>query len=167
MARTRLTTLELPSGSLELDRAGWDDVGPILRLLADDEVSRARGDSVVQVAAEHRTAFDAIDADTSQLLVVARDATGLVVATMQLSFIPGLSRGGATRMQVEAVRVDRSFRAGGLGTAMIEWALDEARRRGAAIAQLTSDRQRDDAHRFYERLGFVASHTGFKLDLRS
>lgn len=160
-----LATLNVPTGPVDLGRAVWDDVEAILGLLADDEVSRRRGHTDARAGAEHRTAFAAIDADPAQLLVVGRDRAGQVVATMQLTFIPGLSRQGATRMQIEAVRVDRAHRSGGLGTAMIRWALDEARRRGVALAQLTSDQQRAEARRFYERLGFVASHTGFKISL--
>ncbi len=82
---------------------------------------------------------------------------------MQLTFIPGLARGGATRLQIEAVRVRPDLRSNGLGGAMITWAIDEGRRRGAKLVQLTSDGSRAAAHRFYERLGFEASHVGFKL----
>ena len=109
--------------------------------------------------------FDAIDADASQLLLALEAPDGAIVGTMQLTFIPGLSRGGATRMQIEAVRIDEALRGAGLGGAMIEWAIGHARERGARLVQLTSDARRDDAHRFYERLGFEASHVGFKRDL--
>ena len=88
-----------------------------------------------------------------------------VVATMQLSFVPGLARRGALRAQVEAVRVAASHRSRGLGAAMFDWVIDEARRRGCSIVQLTTDKTRADAHRFYERLGLTASHEGYKLQL--
>ncbi len=88
-----------------------------------------------------------------------------MVGTLQLSFIPGLSRRGALRAQIEAVRVRADQRRSGLGTAMVGWAVDEARRRGCGLVQLTTDRSRQDAHRFYERLGFIASHAGLKLAL--
>lgn len=114
----------------------------------------------------YREAFDDIDGDPRQLLVVAV-AGDDVVGTMQLSFIPGLSRRGALRAQIEAVRVRDDYRSQGLGRAMFAWAIDEAERRGCAMVQLTADKTRTDAHRFYARLGFVASHEGFKLDLRS
>jgi GNAT superfamily N-acetyltransferase len=84
---------------------------------------------------------------------------------MQLSFLPGLARRGALRAQVEAVRVDQAYRSGGLGQAMLTWAISEARQRGCALIQLTTDKSRTGAHRFYERLGFVASHEGMKLIL--
>jgi GNAT superfamily N-acetyltransferase len=108
-------------------------------------------------------AFSAIDADPAQLLVAVVSADSAVVATMQLTFIPGLARGGASRMQLEAVRVRSDLRGNGLGAAMITWAIGEGRRRGVNLVQLTSDGSRTAAHRFYERLGFDASHVGFKL----
>ncbi len=86
-----------------------------------------------------------------------------VVGTMQLSFLPGLSRRGALRAQIEAVRIGAGHRGAGLGAAMLEWAVSEARTRNCALVQLTTDKTRTDAHRFYERFGFVASHEGMKL----
>lgn len=84
---------------------------------------------------------------------------------MQLTFIPGLSRRATLRMQIEAVRVDPALQGGGIGSAMIRWSLDEARRRGSGLVQLTSDAARTEAHRFYQRLGFTATHVGFKYVL--
>jgi GNAT superfamily N-acetyltransferase len=102
--------------------------------------------------------------DPSELLLVLADDTE-VIGTMQLSFLPGLSRGGATRAQIEAVRVKDGHRGEGLGEQLIVYAIDEARRRDCSLVQLTTDKSRGDAHRFYERLGFVASHEGMKLNL--
>jgi GNAT superfamily N-acetyltransferase len=93
------------------------------------------------------------------------DARGAVAGTLQLTFIPGLARHGGVRAQIEAVRVRSDLRGQGLGGALLEWAIDEARRRGCSLVQLTSDARREEAHRFYGRLGFVPSHTGFKLRL--
>jgi GNAT superfamily N-acetyltransferase len=87
------------------------------------------------------------------------------VGTLQLTIIPGLSRRGATRSIIEAVRIHADERGSGLGTQLIEWAIDASRREGCHLVQLTSDKSRVDAHRFYERLGFEASHLGFKLQL--
>ena len=109
-------------------------------------------------------AFAGIDADPAHLLLVATDGTQLL-ATMQLSFLPGLARRGALRAQLEAVRVRQDHRGRGLGAAMFEWAIQEAHRRDCALVQLTTDRSRNDADRFYECLGFVASHEGLKLTL--
>ena len=88
-----------------------------------------------------------------------------MAGTFQLSFLPGLARRGALRAQIEAVRVAAGARGGGLGAAMMTWAIDESRRRGCALVQLTSDKSRTDAHRFYQRLGFTATHEGMKLKL--
>lgn len=93
------------------------------------------------------------------------DRDGEVVGTLQLTIIPGLSRKGSTRSLIEGVRVHASERGNGLGARMIEWAIEESRRQGCALVQLTSDATRTDAHRFYERLGFTGSHVGFKLQL--
>ncbi|HWV22829.1 MAG TPA: GNAT family N-acetyltransferase, partial [Thermomicrobiales bacterium] len=109
-------------------------------------------------------AFDAIDADPNQLLAVIK-VDGHVAGTLQLTFIAGLSRRGATRATIEAVRVHRDHRKGGLGTAMLEWAIEQARDRGCTMVQLTADTARVDAHRFYQHLGFEPSHIGFKMTL--
>ncbi len=90
---------------------------------------------------------------------------GEVIGTLQLTLLPGLSRGGALRAQIEAVRIASSRRGQGLGEELFRWAIDESRQRGAVIVQLTTDASREGAHRFYERLGFVASHVGMKLPL--
>jgi GNAT superfamily N-acetyltransferase len=139
------------------------DLPAILSLLADDDVARARGgypDAPDKVA----VAFTAIDTDPRNELVVA-DEDGTVVGTCQLTFIPGLSRGGAERMTIEAVRVRADRRGAGLGRRLMAYALGRAQERGCALAQLTTDKRRTDAHRFYESLGFVASHEGMKLAL--
>ena len=111
----------------------------------------------------HR-AFAVVDADPAQLLLAVTHGLD-VVGTAQLTEIPGLSRGRTTRLQVEAVRVRADLRGQGVGAALFGWAVDEARRRGCALVQLTTDTRRPGAHRFYERLGFTASHVGFKLQL--
>ncbi|MGC7102444.1 N-acetyltransferase family protein [Amycolatopsis lurida] len=143
-------------------RAQREDVERIAQLLADDDIGAGREDPAE--LAPYYAAFDAIDADPNQLLVVA-DVDGSAVGTLQLSIIHGMARTGASRGQIEGVRVHSSQRGTGLGTTMIQWAIDEAKARGCAIVQLTSDARRTDAHRFYERLGFALTHTGFKLAL--
>jgi GNAT superfamily N-acetyltransferase len=147
------------------------DVPAILELMADDEVSRARDaaagrDAVVPEGADaaYWAAFEAIDADPRNELIVADD-DGTVVGTCQLTFTPSLSRRGAERMTIEAVRVRSDTRGRGIGRAMMAWALDRARERGCGLAQLTTDKRRTDAQRFYVSLGFVASHEGMKITL--
>ncbi|MFG1604156.1 GNAT family N-acetyltransferase [Actinoplanes sp. NPDC049265] len=145
--------------------AGRADVPVILSLLADDDVSRARGGAVSEAAdAAHWAAFEAIDADPHNELIVALDGDQ-IVGTFQLTFTPSLSRGGATRMTIEAVRVRSDRRGGGLGREMMAWALDRGRARGARMAQLTSDNKRLAAHRFYAALGFESTHVGMKRPL--
>ena len=157
-----LGTLTLGTGQVALRRATDADLPALVSLLADDALGRVR--EAVTDLAPYRRALALIAADPAQLLVVAGDGTD-VVGTLQLSVIPGLSRQGALRAQVEAVRVRADHRGRGLGAALVGWAVAEARRRGCALVQLTTDKSRADAHRFYERLGFVASHEGFKMPL--
>ena len=160
-----LAKLNLPGSSITLRRATREDLQAIVGLLVDDPLGRTReATSTDEAFGPYETAFAAIDTNPAQLLVVATDGVE-VVATMQLSFIPGLARHGALRAQAEGVRVAASHRSRGLGAAMFKWAIDEAHRRGCAVVQLTSDKTRADAHRFYERLGFTASHEGYKLQL--
>ncbi|WP_340683513.1 GNAT family N-acetyltransferase [Amycolatopsis coloradensis] len=137
-----------------------EDVAAIVGMLADDQIGSTR-DSADDLT-PYLVAFEQIDADPAHLLIVADDG-GEAVGTLQLSIIPGLARKGALRGQIEAVRVRTSHRGSGLGDELMRWAIDESRRRGCALVQLTSDVKREDAHRFYERLGFEATHTGFKL----
>lgn len=141
-------------------QARREDVAAIVGMLADDQIGSTR-DSADDLT-PYLKAFEEIDADPAQLLIVAEDG-GEAVGTLQLSIIPGLARKGALRGQIEAVRVRASHRGSGLGGDLMRWAIDESRRRGCALVQLTSDVKREDAHRFYERLGFEATHTGFKL----
>ena len=141
------------------------DVPAILTLLADDDIARTRGDVVPEDAdAAAWAAFEAIDADERNELIVA-EVAGAVAGTCQLTFVPSLSRHGAERMTIEAVRVRADLRGHGVGAAMMRWALDRARERGCRLAQLTTDKRRTDAQRFYARLGFTASHEGMKLPL--
>ena len=154
----------VPSATTDIviRRATATDVPGILAMLVDDEIAarREKPDDL----APYQAAFDAIDADPNQVLVVA-ERNGELVGTLQLTIIPGLSRVGATRGLVEGVRVAASARSTGLGTRLMEWSIEESRGRGCTIVQLTSDKARVDAHRFYDRLGFANTHEGFKLTL--
>lgn len=143
-------------------QAARADLEPIVALLADDALGAGREDASLPLNSAYIDAFAAIERDQNQLLVVA-EAAGRVVGTLQLSFIPGISRQGMMRGLIEAVRIADDQRSAGLGRAMFEWAIAACRDRGCALVQLTTDKSRPDAHRFYERLGFVASHEGFKL----
>ena len=150
--------------SLAIRRATLEDVPAIRALLADDELGRTREDLSEAGLERYLKAFRAIEADERNWLYVAEEA-GRIVGTWQVTYIPYLSRGGNERAHIEAVRVASDRRGEGIGRAMMRHALDEAKARGCLLAQLTSDRTRPDAHRFYESLGFTASHSGFKMVL--
>ncbi|MGY1986479.1 GNAT family N-acetyltransferase [Blastococcus sp. SYSU DS0669] len=139
-----------------------DDLPALVALLADDPLGRRRERAADP--APYRAAFRRIEEDPAHLLAAAVDGAD-VVGTLQLSLVPGLSRGGALRGQIEGVRIRSDRRGGGLGAALLTWAVAEAGRQGCALVQLTSDLARPHAHRFYARLGFVHSHAGYKLAL--
>jgi GNAT superfamily N-acetyltransferase len=138
-----------------------DEVPAIVALLADDILGADREMNVDDV---YWKAFDDIAADPRNRLIVA-DAEGHVAGTLQLTLIPGLSRHGLLRAQIEGVRIAVPWRSQGLGRAMIGWAIEEARRNGCGLVQLTSDKRRADAIRFYAALGFTPTHEGLKLSL--
>lgn len=148
---------------LVIRRATAADVATIVAMIADDQLGATR--ESVDDLTPYLAAFEQIDADPNQLLMVA-ERNDDVIGTLQLTIIPGLSRRGSTRGLIEAVRVATSARGSGLGTTLVQWAVDESRTRGCALVQLTSDKTRTDAHRFYTNLGFENTHEGFKLKLR-
>ncbi|MFJ6944455.1 GNAT family N-acetyltransferase [Streptomyces wuyuanensis] len=147
---------------LRIRPASPSDVPAIVAMLADDPLGAQR--ESLDDPTPYLAAFARLAEDPNQHLVVA-DRDGRTVGTLQLTIIPGLSRRGSTRSIIEAVRIHADERGSGLGTQLIEWAVEESRRQGCRLVQLTSDVSRTDAHRFYERLGFEASHVGFKLVL--
>ncbi|RNE62372.1 GNAT family N-acetyltransferase [Cryobacterium tepidiphilum] len=156
--------LPLPVGTAALRRATADDLPAILELLADDPIGAAHGDTArTDARPAYERAFAAIDASPEQRLLVATSTAREVIATMQLTLIPGLTRVGASRLQIASVRVRADHRNRGIGRAMVRWAVEMAPELGAQLVQLASDAARVDAHRFYERLGFTASHVGFTL----
>ena len=146
---------------IQLRDARREDVPAIVALLADDLLGAGREGPLDDA---YWAAFDQIAADPRTRLVVA-DLDGRVVGTLQLTLLPGLSRHGLLRAQIEAVRVASDLRGQRLGRRLIEWAIEEARVQGCGLVQLTSDKRRPDAIRFYESLGFTASHEGLKLPL--
>jgi ribosomal protein S18 acetylase RimI-like enzyme len=133
-------------------------------MLADDELGRQREDSSMPLNQKYLDSFAAIVSDPNQLLTVVED-DGVLVGCLQITFIPGLSRLGMWRGQIESVRIATGHRGEGLGRKMFEWAISECRSRGCGLVQLTSDKSRVDAYQFYESLGFKASHEGMKLTL--
>jgi GNAT superfamily N-acetyltransferase len=153
------------SAAMLLREARREDLPAIVRMLADDPLGKKRHRVEDPLPQDYYAAFDAIAASPSNGLYVA-EIDGEIVGTLQLTFIPGLDYVGAERMLIEAVRVAQHRRNAGLGKAMIAQAIEIARRRGCQRVELTSSASRKDAHRFYEGLGFAASHVGMKLMLK-
>ncbi|MGW7450200.1 N-acetyltransferase family protein [Streptomyces sp. NPDC054787] len=147
---------------LEIRPATEADLPAIVAMLADDPLGATRESP--DDLRPYLAALKRLTDDPHQHLVVAVRADR-VVGTLQLSIVPGLSRKGATRSIIEGVRVHADERGSGLGSRFVEWAINTSREENCTLVQLTSDVTRTDAHRFYERLGFTASHVGFKLHL--
>jgi GNAT superfamily N-acetyltransferase len=141
-----------------------EDLPAIVALLADDPLGRTREQFADPLPDAYWRAFDGIAAQSGNHLFVAEQDRA-VVGCLQLTVIPGLSRRGMTRGLIEAVRVGAAYRGRGIGEQLIRHAIAIARNAGCGLIELTSDTSRFDAHRFYERLGFVASHVGLKLGL--
>jgi GNAT superfamily N-acetyltransferase len=150
--------------ALEFRKATLDDLPAIVGMLAEDILSGAREDPSLPLAPGYRAAFEAIAADPNQYLMVAVDGDR-VVGSLQLTLLPGLSKKGAWRGIVEAVRIAADRRGEGLGERLMGWAVEKCRAEGCVVLQLTTDNRRAAAHRFYERIGFVQSHQGYKKDL--
>lgn len=145
---------------LAIRRATSADLPALIALYADDDLGKSRETRLPDE--RYTTAFQAIDSDPNHILAVG-ELNGEIVTTLLLSFLPGLSRHGAWRAQIEAMRVLRDMRGHGIGKQMLDWAIEESRMRQCDLVQLTSDNRRPDAHRFYERAGFEQTHLGFKL----
>ena len=154
----------MPETPLAFRRARAEDVPDIVRMLADDPLGATRERYEHPLPESYTRAFRAIDADPNNELVVACRGER-VVGVLQLTYLPSLTYQGGWRALIEGVRVDGRERSQGLGKTLFEWAITRARERGCHMAQLTTDKARPDARRFYEALGFVASHEGMKLRL--
>jgi GNAT superfamily N-acetyltransferase len=152
--------------NVQFRQAKQTDLPVIVRLMMEDELSMERERFEMPLPQVYYKAFEAIDRDPNNEVIVA-EIDGDVIGTLQLTFVPCLSYQGGTRAQVESVRVAEQLRGQGIGTVMMKWALDRARRHGCHLMQLTSHKSRVDAHRFYEKLGFTASHIGMKINLEN
>jgi GNAT superfamily N-acetyltransferase len=155
---------EVNSRRLGFRAARPDDLSALVRMLSDDSLGAHREVFSEPVAPGYHNAFAAIAADPNNELCVAT-LEGAVVGMLQVTFMPSLTYQGGWRAQIEGVRVSSSVRSEGIGAALIGWAIEQARTRGCVMVQLTTDRAREEALRFYERAGFVASHHGMKLHL--
>lgn len=141
------------------------DLPSIVRMLADDELGSRREQHEEPLPKSYFTAFEQIANDQNHELIVA-ELKGEVVGTLHLTFLPSISYQGGLRAQVESVRVDKKHQNRGIGSEMMKWCIERAKGRGVHLVQLTTHRSREDAHRFYERLGFTKSHVGMKLNLK-
>ncbi len=150
--------------TLTFRRATREDVVEIVRMMADDALGSRRECYEKPLPQVYYDVFAEIDADKNHELMVA-ESDGVVVGTLHLTFLPSLSFTGGLRAQIESVRVDQCVRGEGIGTRFFEWAIARAKERGCRLVQLSAHKDRQDAHRFYERLGFVASHEGMKISL--
>lgn len=162
--------------AFSITKATKNDVRPIVELLTDDVLGVGR-EGWQENAEAYERAFDLIEVSPDNALLTVREARGAsseepgedepipLVGTFQMTFLPGISRKGMSRLQVEAVRVADDYQSMGLGSALMRWAIDCARHSGCGLVQLTTDKTRADAHRFYDRLGFEATHEGYKIIL--
>jgi ribosomal protein S18 acetylase RimI-like enzyme len=145
-------------------RAVAGDLPGIVALLADDDLGRGRESTSTDALPRYLAAFADLERDANQM-PVALLVEGAIAGYLQITFIPGLSRQGMWRGLIESVRIDKRLRGQKLGEALLRFAIDACRARGCKLVQLTTDKSRADAHRFYDRLGFTASHVGMKLAL--
>jgi GNAT superfamily N-acetyltransferase len=150
--------------NLTIRPAARDDLPAIVALLAEDTIPVDREDASLPLDPRYIAAFEALDRDPNHLLVAA-EHDGRIVGTLQLSFLPGMSFRGMLRGQIESVRIASDLRGHGFGAELMAWAVEQCRARGCRLVQLTSTSSRLAAHRFYERLGWQKTHTGFKLPL--
>jgi ribosomal protein S18 acetylase RimI-like enzyme len=151
---------------LTFRQAVLDDLPYIVDMLSDDPLGARRERFEVPLPDSYFAAFEAIDTNPLNELIVATNE-GTVVGVLQLTFIPNISSQGGWRALIEGVRVSADYRNQGIGRKLFEYAINRAKEKGCHMVQLTMDKQRTEAHRFYQSLGFQASHEGFKLHLDS
>lgn len=148
---------------MKFRKATFDDVPRIVEMIADDELGKTREDFRDPLPDAYIKAYENINSDSNQELMVLENEHGEIIGTLQLSFIQYLTYRGGIRAQIEAVRIRKNQRGKGIGKRMFEWAINRARERKAHLLQLTTDKKRPGAIKFYEDLGFKATHEGMKL----
>lgn len=148
---------------MKFRKATKTDLSEIIKMLADDELGQKRENYQTPLPQAYTNAFESIISDNNQELIVVEDENKEVIGTLQLSFIQYLTYQGGIRAQIEAVRIRKDQRGMGLGQKMFEWAIDRAKERNAHLLQLTTDKKRPKAIRFYENLGFISTHVGMKM----
>lgn len=151
---------------MKFRKATINDISKIVEMIADDELGKTREDFRIPLPNEYYGAFENIDADKNQELIVVENENAEIIGTLQLSFIQYLTYRGGIRAQIEAVRIRKDQRGMGLGKKMFEWAINRAQERKAHLLQLTTDKKRPKAIKFYEDLGFESSHEGMKMHFK-
>lgn len=144
-------------------KATKNDISSIIAMIADDELGKQRENFQNPLPEEYLKAFDNINADNTQELMVVENENTEIIGTLQLSFIQYLTYGGGIRAQIEALRIRKDQRGLGIGKTMFQWAINRAKERKAHLLQLTTDKKRPKAIQFYEDLGFRATHEGMKM----
>jgi GNAT superfamily N-acetyltransferase len=151
---------------MKFRKATIKDIPLLVEMIADDKLGAKREEFTNPLPKSYYSAFESISSDKNQELIVVESENGKVIGTMQLSFIQYLTYQGGIRAQIEAVRIHKDFRGKGLGTQMFEWAIQRAQERRAHVLQLTTDKQRPQAIRFYSELGFMPSNEGMKMHFK-
>ena len=151
---------------MKFRRATQKDIAAIIEMIADDELGMKRENFQIPLPASYLNAFERINTDENQELIVVENENAEVIGTLQLTFIQYLTYQGGIRAQIEAVRIRNDQRGLGIGEKLFEWAIARAKERKAHILQLTTDKKRPEAIKFYEKLGFKASHEGMKIHLK-
>ena len=150
------------SESIQIRSATYNNLSQIVEMLANDPLGKQREQFTTPLLKSYIQAFDAIDKDPNNELIIAQKGND-VVGVLQLTFIPYLTYKGSWRLLVEGVRVDSRFRGSGIGKKLFYYAIDRAKQSKCVMVQLTTDKSRIDTHQFYEGLGFKATHEGMKL----
>jgi len=148
---------------MKFRKATKEDIPQIIKMISDDELGKLREEYKDPLPSVYYKAFHNIDIDPNQDLIVIQDSDSSIIGTLQLSFIQYLTYKGGIRAQIEAVRIRKDRRGEGLGETLFKWAIQRAKDRDAHLIQLTTDKKRPEALKFYERLGFKPSHEGMKL----
>lgn len=148
---------------MKFRKATKEDIPQIVKMIADDALGKLRENYKDPLPSVYYDAFHNIDNDSNQELIVIQDTDASIIGTLQLSFIQYLTYQGGIRAQIEAVRIRQDKRGEGLGETLFKWAIQRAKDRNAHLIQLTTDKKRPEALKFYERLGFTTSHEGMKL----
>lgn len=151
---------------MKLRKATTNDILSIVEMIADDPLGSKRENFTIPLPKTYYDAFERIDADQNQELIVVENETGRLIAVFQLTFIPYLTYQGGIRAQIEGVRVHKNHRGLGIGKTIFHWAIQKAKKRNAHVLQLTTDKKRPDAIIFYESLGFKATHEGMKMHFK-